>query len=160
MKKPLLGIVLVSIAAFFAGCSSTEYGTKIDGNKLTQIKKGITTRAEVEALLGPPMSVTMMTDGKRMLVYQYSATSSNPTGGGIAAAALSVINPIGDLIGVGSKTQTRTQMLQIVVNSAGIVDDYEFNDGSSTTKAQTGGIVDSSSTTTKTSAPETQPEKK
>jgi outer membrane protein assembly factor BamE (lipoprotein component of BamABCDE complex) len=51
-------MILACCLTLMAGCAS--YGNKMDRSKLDQIKKGVTTRAEVEALFGPPMTTALM----------------------------------------------------------------------------------------------------
>jgi len=47
----LVSLVLVAVLA--SGCA-TSYGNKIDAAKISQIKKSVTTRDELVALLGHP----------------------------------------------------------------------------------------------------------
>lgn len=76
--------------------SSLQYGTKIEPATVAQLKKGVTTRTQVEALFGPPQQVVMMGDGKRMMLY-------------------------------GHYTAGERRSLQIILDSANVVQDYEFN---------------------------------
>ena len=146
---------LAVIAAGFlltlcSGCMSydTELGTQMTAEKVTQIKKGITTRAEVEALLGPPTSVTMLGNGKRVMSYHYTGTK-----GEMHATAMSYV-PIVGLFAGGSKASgvVHTQTLQVMLSDAGVVEDYEFSD----TSTNTGTNAEGRSVTKPVSMPDTQ----
>ena len=50
----IVGMVLILGIVGLTGCATTEFIKKIDQAKISQIKEGETTRAEVEQLLGPP----------------------------------------------------------------------------------------------------------
>src|SRR3989344_3974883 len=73
-------IIAVTLALFVIGCVSTSVGTKMSADKIDQLKKGVTTRAEVETLFGKPIATSMLGDGRRMMVYNYSGTKVKPTG--------------------------------------------------------------------------------
>ncbi len=114
-----------------AGCVSSTVGSKIDRSNVEQIKKGVTTRAEVEALLGSPDNVSMMGDGRRLLLYHFAA-SQEKSGHGLMRLG-SFIPGIGGVAttGVGAANAGNTsqrQLLQIFVSKEGIVQDYEYSD--------------------------------
>jgi len=124
-----------------------EYGTKLDASKVSQIKKGVTTRVEVEALLGPPATVSMYgADGKRMMSYSYMSTSSEGSG------TINMFYPAGSQI--DARARTRMQTLQVVLDKSGIVEDYEFNDGTTNTKSS-GDLLNRTTTSTSTATPPT-----
>ena len=151
LKANCWSMLLLGLSISLFGCVSQdiESGTKISHDKVAQIKKGVTTRAEVEQLLGPPANVTIMPEGKRQLTYSYMSTKTDAH-----ATAASFIPYVG-LVAGGAKAenQTRTQSLQVLINADGVVEDYEFNDNTSTTQSNTSGgvIAPSTSTTTNTS---------
>lgn len=128
-----LQAVLLLITGLFAGCASTSYGTKMDQNKISQIKKGVTTKAEVEALLGPPAHISIIPgasgDGRRMMQYSFYEMSAKPT-------AASFIPVVGGF--VGGSQQQRTQSLQIIITKSGVVEDYEYSDS---TNHSEGGLL-------------------
>lgn len=66
-------LVLASLLTF-AGCASV--GQKIDPASVEKIHKGQTTRSEVIALLGPPMSSTVTSEGKEILMWIYAHSSA------------------------------------------------------------------------------------
>jgi outer membrane protein assembly factor BamE (lipoprotein component of BamABCDE complex) len=105
---------VLALALCIAGCTSS--GTKLDQSRVSEIQKGVTTRAEVEAKLGPPDYVAMMPDGRRQLVYNHSETSLS------AGSFIPFANTF------TSGGNTRRQTLQILINKDNIVDDYEFSD--------------------------------
>lgn len=55
--------------------ASQTYGTKIDPVAISKIKKGVTTRAEIETLFGTSQHIALMGDGGRMMLYSYYSAS-------------------------------------------------------------------------------------
>ena len=110
MKK----VYLILICSLLFGCATV--GTKIDQVKLSQIKEGITTKQEVISLLGKPYMVTMMSDGKTMLMYQYVKASNR---------AANFIPGVGLLAGGMDMNQ---QMVQVLIDKNDKVEKYIFND--------------------------------
>ncbi|MFA5143735.1 MAG: outer membrane protein assembly factor BamE [Candidatus Omnitrophota bacterium] len=113
---------------FLAGCATMTYGTKLDQSKVSQIKKGATTRAEVEALFGPPAYVSILNDGRRTMSYNFTETSM--------AVTPETFIPVVAYFAGGTRGQTKTQMLQIILSKADIVEDYEFTDSTSKTETK------------------------
>jgi len=149
MKYATRALALCFLAGL-AGCSSinNESGVQMSQDKVALIKKGVSTRADVETLLGPPMHVAMMPDGKRILSYTYTSTKVE----GHATAASYI--PYVGLFAGGAKGegQTRVQSLQVMLNAQGVVDDYEFSDNTRNTTTTSGGLfgLSSQSSTTTT----------
>jgi outer membrane protein assembly factor BamE (lipoprotein component of BamABCDE complex) len=131
------------------GCASNTYesGTPMSADKISQIKKGVTTRAEVEALLGPPDFVSLVGDGKRVMSYHYSSTQTE------AHATAATFIPYAGLFVGGAKgqSQTHTQTLQVILNAANVVQDYEFDDNTGNTAIKSGGGLFAPSTSSTTS---------
>lgn len=129
----------VGLSLVLSACSSvnSETGTQMSADKIAQIKKGVTTRAQVEALLGSPASVSMMPEGKRVMSYTYTSTQAS----GHATAASFI--PVVGLFAGGTKVdgQMRIQTLQIMLNAQGIVDDYEFSDRTNNLANTSGGFL-------------------
>ncbi len=113
---------LLSLALALVGCITA--GDKVDRDKVSQIKKGVTTRAEVEALLGPPTHVAIVGNGTRLMIYEYHETK---------VKGQNFIPYAGAFIG---GTDNRRQNLQIILNENNVVTDYELTDRLSET---TGG---------------------
>jgi outer membrane protein assembly factor BamE (lipoprotein component of BamABCDE complex) len=65
--KSILIVTFIACAALFSGCASA--GTKVDQAAVSKIQKGKTSKAEVVALLGSPMSASLTGDGKEVLVW-------------------------------------------------------------------------------------------
>jgi outer membrane protein assembly factor BamE (lipoprotein component of BamABCDE complex) len=83
MKKLIaLSISCAAALALLTGCATTHGSEGItDKNKLSQIKPGKTTKADVEALLGRPAQVDLAENGEQVWNYQradVSATSYIP----------------------------------------------------------------------------------
>ena len=111
--------LLLIIVGAVAGCAHQTHGKRIDQETVSQIKKGVTTKDEVEALLGPPTNISMLGDGRRMMLYNFMEVSTQAT-------ATSFIPFVGGLI--GGAGQQRTQSLQIIITKSGVVEDYEYLD--------------------------------
>lgn len=115
MKKLLRVFIVCLIGGLLTtGCGTT--GQKVEHDKVSQIKKGVTTRAEVETLLGSPTNVMIVGNGKRVMSYQYWESKAKP----------GMFIPYANLVVGGSNS--RQQMLQIMLDEKNIVEDYEFSD--------------------------------
>ena len=110
----LAPFVLILISFILVGCATV--GTKIDQDKLSQIKEGITTKQEVINLLGKPYMVTLTSDGKTMFMYQYVKASNR---------AVNFV-PVVDLFAGGM--DMNQQMLQVLIGKDDKVEKYIFND--------------------------------
>jgi len=127
MKLPIQTLLLAALCAFLPACMSTNNssGVPIDAAKVSQIVKGKTTRAELEALLGKPEATVLVGDGRRMLTYSYSEMNMRAGFGGV-------------------KGTTRTQSLQVFLDQNGVVLDYELSDNARDVKGgMLGGNVQS-----------------
>jgi len=117
------------MVALSTGCMSS--GNKIAAADVNQIQKGVTTRAEVEQKLGPPAFSGIYPEGKRMLQYNYYESTSD---------GRYMIPVVGLFSGSGTQKQ---QMLQIIIDKNGIVEDVEFTDSNSKTE---GGMLNTKRT--------------
>ncbi len=97
------------IVVFALGCASV--GTKVSSDRLAQIKKDVTTKAEVEKLLGPPTGKDSHSSGE-MWTYSYNATKTSAVG------AVGLLLPFGPS---GRSTESQTVMIRF--DTAGIVRD-------------------------------------
>jgi outer membrane protein assembly factor BamE (lipoprotein component of BamABCDE complex) len=61
-------------AALLSGCASS--GHELDQTKVAQIKKGVTTKAQVHELLGKPEQVAVSDSGDETWIYTYMRMSS------------------------------------------------------------------------------------
>src|SRR6266446_5696640 len=109
-RTPMLLTCSLATLVFLTACLHVENGRPIDSNKVSQIQKGVTTRAEVESLLGQPTTVAMAGDGKRVLVYTYFKSHTT-------------VAPFVGAVG-GERT---SQRLQVIVNTNNVVQDFELS---------------------------------
>jgi len=126
----LLCSAFLTAVLFTTGCvapTTATSGNKLDGTRVAQIKKGVTTRSEVIALLGQPENVTMMGEGRRMMLYLYSEMAMSHNASNAAGNPFSFIAPKAD------QRSGRTQMLQVILNKSDVVEDYEFSDQTTNT---------------------------
>lgn len=72
--KHLLPLVLLA-ALCAAGCATS--GRQIDPNAVAKIQKGVTTRAQVIALMGEPQAVSNNGNGIEVLTYMYVHAQAN-----------------------------------------------------------------------------------
>jgi outer membrane protein assembly factor BamE (lipoprotein component of BamABCDE complex) len=117
MRNAFLSVLLA--VGCVNGCATT--GTKLDYGSVKQIQKGKTTRAEVEAKIGVPSSVTLLPDGSRQAWYMFTKTSGD---------VLMYVPYVNYFAG---GTINRKQNLQIIYKED-IVQDYEFTDTSENTE--------------------------
>lgn len=115
MNKNIIVVGIFSL--FLSGCATS--GTKIDQDKLTQIKKGVTTEQEVIAILGNPHTKTLSSDGKIIMFYQYVKVKNR------ASNFIPVVN-----IMTGG-LDMQQQMLTVLVGVDGKVEQYTLNDSTS-----------------------------
>lgn len=74
-------VSLLAAALCLAGCATMESGAAFDPAVAQQFEAGQTTRAQVEAALGPPVSVTSNSDGSSVIVYTHVVSSANSFSG-------------------------------------------------------------------------------
>jgi len=83
--------LIPTLALLLAGCASQ--GTHMDTGKLNQLKPGISTMADAEALLGKPQSIARHPDGSTTLGYSFSSVQTD---------AKSMIPVLGTFLGKGT----------------------------------------------------------
>jgi len=105
------------LCVLVVGCAS--YGKKIDLSSVDKIQKGVTTEAQVKAMLGNPMSVGITAEGKKFMMYMYTQSQTK---------ASTFIPIVGAFVG-GADTQTQT--LQIWVDENDVVTTYTYNTSNS-----------------------------
>lgn len=99
-----IAILAVCVLAL-AGCVSA--GTKVDMSKAAQFKPGVTTEAEVIAVLGAPDDFYLTPDGGKVNVYKHVSASPN---------AAMFIPYVGVFAG---KTKTETEQVQFMFSPEG-----------------------------------------
>ncbi len=70
MKTILITLLCAAITAWLVGCAST--GANFDENKVSQIKKGETTAAELIQMFGQPVNRAMNSEGTTTLTWMYT----------------------------------------------------------------------------------------
>ncbi len=74
MKLPICSLLLLTLAVVLTGCASS--GHELDQNKVSQIKKGVTTKTQVLELVGKPEEVAINDAGESTWTYRYTHTSA------------------------------------------------------------------------------------
>lgn len=104
------------------------------GDTLRHLRRGVTTRAEVERLLGPPASVTTLADGGTVLFCRHEAPAD--ARGMTVQRVFSFVPPIAPVlmntgfilgpssVGEAPGTGVSTRFLAIRLTKDGIVEDY------------------------------------
>jgi len=111
-------IIITAIAALaLIGCAS--HGRQLDTNYIDTIKKGETTEKELISNLGAPMTVSIMPDGLKLMMYMHVYSQ---------AKASSYIPIVGSFAG---GTDTDTQMLQIWIDQDGLVKNFVYSNNES-----------------------------
>ena len=135
-------------AVFTGGCTSSSYGNQnLTQNNVSKIVKGVTTRDQIITLFGEPTSVSMLADGRRLMMYQGFQNSGNMTG-----SVLQTAIPFGVLVPASDTHTTRRESLQIFLGSDSVVQDFEFADNSSQTKTTASAFGAHTEQTTPTEA--------
>jgi hypothetical protein len=107
-----------------SGCATTSYGNQnLTPDKISQIKKGVTTKTEVVDLLGQPDTVGMMPDGRRMMMYSGMQGKYDDSQEMYQAVPI-----VGALVPEHTTQTMRRQSLQIMLDANDVVQDYEYSD--------------------------------
>ena len=113
-------IISLMLCIFLVGCATV--GTKIDASKLSQIKENVTTKAEVENILGKPQSISLTSDGKTLMMYQYVKASSKGSN----------FVPVVNLFSGGMNMNM--QIIQVLIGKDDKVEKYILNDSANDIK--------------------------
>ena len=70
MKTSTQLVLAALVASILAGCASV--GQNFDESKISQIKKGETTEADLIQMLGQPQSRTLNSEGQSILTWTYT----------------------------------------------------------------------------------------
>src|SRR5471032_1216604 len=84
--RRLTALLLSVVGLGISACATSNYGRDFDDSKATQIKVGVTTRPEVPALLGQPIT-RMKMYGQKTWSYNPGSVSSGTAGGAAKSAA-------------------------------------------------------------------------
>jgi hypothetical protein len=89
MQKLIVSIAIFSVIAITSGCSVAMAAKQREGTDLTVVSQGIS-RAEVEEVLGAPLSTTTSPDGE-WATYQYVTPKEASGGRAIAHGAMDIL---------------------------------------------------------------------
>jgi hypothetical protein len=131
------GLTIAGVAAvLLAGCAASQTGQEpMTRAQVDSIQKGATTRAQIDAMLGPPISVAIVDNGDRLASYRARQTTTPPVNG---AAFIPLVGPF-IAASQDEGTSVRRQTLQVRYSASGVVLDYEFLD--TTTVYNSNGTV-------------------
>ncbi|MBV8411123.1 MAG: hypothetical protein JOY64_26080 [Alphaproteobacteria bacterium] len=118
-------MVAVVLTFPLAGCAAYQTGQEpISRAQVESIQKGATTRAQIEAMFGPPISIAIVDNGDRLASYRAHQTTVPPVNGA------TFIPLVGPFIAASQDpgTSVRRQTLQVRYSASGVVQDYEFLD--------------------------------
>jgi len=119
-------------ALLLAGCAAYQTGQEpMTKAQVDSIQKDATTRAQVDAMLGPPVSVEIVDNGDRLASYRTHQTITPPVDG------VSFVPLVGPFIAASRDDgpTKRRQTLQVRYSAAGVVRDCEFLDTTTVYKA-------------------------
>jgi outer membrane protein assembly factor BamE (lipoprotein component of BamABCDE complex) len=136
-----------ALAGVIAGCSQTiQSGPQIQQTDVSKIQKGVTKRAQIDAMFGAPTMVTLLGDGRRMAIYSTVTSNSSTQFNPVTAIPI-----VGLFAGDPVTATTRTQSLQVIYNASQVVVDYEFTDNTTNMSASPSAL--GSTTIQSTGAP-------
>lgn len=129
MKTKIVTVILALVVMTLSGCvPPMSHGSRINPDDVAKIKKGVTTRAEIESMFGPATSVGMGLNGSRILVYYHTESPG-----------FFLYNPF-------IYNKDRRQQLQVnIVND--VVEDYEFSDNTGNTSGSVFGVTSTTAPT-------------
>lgn len=108
---------IIIFLSLISGCATV--GRQINEANLAQIKEGVTTQEEVIASMGKPYMQTLTSDGKIIMMYQYTKVKNRATN----------FIPVVNILAGGM--DMKQQILQILIDENGIVEKYIFTDSNS-----------------------------
>ena len=109
-------IILLLTVLLITSCGTTM-GKRIDNTKISEIKKGITTKTEITNLLGQPENITNRSDGTTYFIYSF---------GSVKHSALTYVPVVGLF---AHKTAVETENLMITFDDNNIVKNYNYSKG-------------------------------
>lgn len=119
-------LMIAGVVPFLlAACTAYQTGQQpMNRAQVDSIQKGGTTRAQIDAMFGPPSSVAIVDNGDRLASYRTRQTTTPPVNG---AAFIPLVGPF-IAAGTQDNTSVRRQTLQVRYSASGVVQDYEFLD--------------------------------
>jgi hypothetical protein len=130
MKKYLAGVLVAILGA--SGCATTTRATAgrmFDDARISEIKKGRTTKQEVLAMFGEPHSKKLDTEGTEQITYFHSESKDtyDPR----------MFIPFIGFFFLNSKTDSRSKTLDVVLKS-GVVSDFSYDESGAPGKSAPG----------------------
>jgi len=134
MSTHLFRTLLIVLALVAGGCASTS---RISQSKIDDIRKGETTRRELEAMFGEPNMVSVDSEGNTWLSFtDFAINTSGSTLGMQAASIGSAFVPVPYLssiatfgsAAVGHNSESRSTTLSVMLDADGVVKDYSFGE--------------------------------
>jgi outer membrane protein assembly factor BamE (lipoprotein component of BamABCDE complex) len=127
----------MGLAFFVGGCASSSLGNQnLTQDKVNQIKKGATTKDEIISLLGQPDQVSLMGDGRRMMLYSGAQTNVN----GTSTVLIGSVPLVGAFAPRQTTETTHRQTLEVILDSSDIVQDYQYSQNANETDTSMGGL--------------------
>lgn len=122
-NKLLVSVITTSLLVIgVGGCVGTVGGEKqiTDPGKISQIQKGVSTKASIRAAFGDPEGTSFEANGDEIWTYSYVNTSVNPA----------TYVPIVGVFAGGTTVQSSG--LVVTFDDRGIVKAYAINNGGAT----------------------------
>jgi len=126
MKTKVVYLFAIMLAGCMSDTALRNTSPYTMGNVQLNLKKGITTKAQVLETFGAPNITTRDGQGREIWTYQKHATTSGSVSGGAGAVGPFTTGLAGGgVTGSASKQSQKTMTLIIKFNSTDVVDDYE-----------------------------------
>jgi outer membrane protein assembly factor BamE (lipoprotein component of BamABCDE complex) len=144
-----ISLTFVGLLLGIGGCASSTVGNQnLTADKVNQIQKGVTTRAQVEQLIGSPQNVSILGDGRRVMMYSGSQTKADMSSGLVHDMTIG-------LVPENSKTTMRRETLEVYLDGNDVVEDYEFSDNTTDQNKSVSLFGNNSQQTTTSNLPTT-----
>lgn len=125
MKKTCAVLLSVGIgASSLAGCFSSQHGRRIDTARVSEIRKGQTTRQEIIRMFGAPQTTQRDASGAEALIYGYSSMKGK-------SSPLVFIPIIGLFFLTKGSGEVRATSLIVKIKD-NVVQDYTISESAST----------------------------
>ncbi len=121
-------MALIGVGLLAAACQATKPQADLNHEKLTQIRVGQTTRAQIQSWFGTPTDREISPQYGEVWTYYAGENRGKYTGrhvaGGLLDAASSVV-PGGDLVPTDQTSESETT-LEVEFDTNGVVQDYRY----------------------------------
>ena len=133
MKSPRLFVGCAVMTIVLSACTMAT-GRELDREKVSRIENGVTTRAEIIEIFGPPQAENSSLDGTSVLRYYYRVASAGPN-------AWALVPMVGSMRGIDS--EGKGYAVTVTLNSANLVTSCIYREES----MKTSGGIDSPTST-------------